>query len=90
MLVFASRLFVFVSLACAHAAFAQSLNQPIEPKAGTWKTWVISSGREFRVPPPPDAVATNAELAWLQGAVAEKDSRIAAQVAFWDSGPTGY
>jgi membrane-associated phospholipid phosphatase len=26
---------------------------PAEPLAGTWRTWVISSGSEFRPPPPP-------------------------------------
>ena len=25
----------------------------IEPNAGKWRTWVISSGRDYRVPPPP-------------------------------------
>ena len=38
-------------LACVLPVCAQS----VEPKAGTWKTWVISSGKDFRVPPPPDA-----------------------------------
>ena len=27
---------------------------PIEPNAGKWRTWVISSGKDYRVPPPPD------------------------------------
>jgi len=36
-------------------AFGQS--RQVEPTAGTWKTWIISSGRDFRVPPPPDAAA---------------------------------
>jgi hypothetical protein len=34
----------------------------IEPQAGTWKTWVISSATEFRVPRPPDRIATEKEL----------------------------
>ena len=34
----------------------------IEPKAGTWKTWVISSGKDYRVPPPPGDVATRNEF----------------------------
>ena len=25
----------------------------IEPLAGTWKTWILRSGSEFRLPPPP-------------------------------------
>ena len=32
----------------------------VEPNAGKWKTWFISSGREVRLPPPPDPC-------WYQG-----------------------
>ena len=32
--------------------------QPIEPNAGSWRTWIISSGKDFRVASPPDAAAT--------------------------------
>ena len=48
-------------LAAVLPVFGQTTN-PIEPKAGTWKTWAITSGKDFRVPPPPDAAATQAEL----------------------------
>src|SRR6266403_485180 len=34
----------------------------IEPNAGNWRTWVISSGRDYRVPPPPGPAKTQAEL----------------------------
>ena len=27
----------------------------IEPHAGNWRTWVISSGKDYRVAPPPGA-----------------------------------
>ena len=30
----------------------------VEPQAGAWKTWVIASGQQFRVPPPPDRAVT--------------------------------
>src|SRR5258706_8031583 len=90
MFAIATRILGFVILACAPAAFAQSLNQPVEPKAGSWKTWVISSGKDFRVPPPPDAATTKGESEWLRGVVADNDSRIAAQVKFWDAGSSGY
>ena len=30
-----------------------SLARPVAPLAGTWKTWAIDSGRQFRPPPPP-------------------------------------
>jgi membrane-associated phospholipid phosphatase len=62
----------------------------VEPTAGNWKTWVLSSGREFRVPPPPDAAATQRELAWVKDVVSEQDPRIADQVQFWDAGSPGY
>ncbi len=26
----------------------------IEPNAGTWRTWLLKSGNELRLPPPPD------------------------------------
>src|SRR5437764_1253600 len=67
-----------------------AVGQQIEPKAGSWRTWAISSGKDFRVPPPPDAASTKGELDWLRGFVAEKDPRIADQVAFWDAGSPGY
>ena len=90
MFAFASRFLVVVILASAHAAFAQSVNQPVEPKAGTWKTWAISSGKDFRVPPPPDAGATLAELAALKAFSQEQDPRIDEQVRFWNAGPPSY
>ncbi len=62
----------------------------IEPHAGTWKTWAISSGHDFRVPPPPDAAATKAELQWLHGFVGQNDPRIAPQISYWDSGSPAY
>src|SRR5215471_17778449 len=70
--------------------FAQSSRQPIEPKAGSWKTWVISSGKDFRVPPPPDAATTAGELKWLRDAVAEPNPYIAASVQFWSAGAPAY
>ena len=30
----------------------------VEPKAGTWKTWVLASGSDLRLPPPPGRAAT--------------------------------
>ena len=81
----ASRILLTVALVVS--AHAQDTASQIEPGAGSWKTWVISSGKDFRVPPPPDAGSTKAELEWLRGTIAEQDSRIAAQVKFWDAGP---
>lgn len=30
-----------------------SVGRPVQPLAGSWRTWVMSSGRQFRPPPPP-------------------------------------
>lgn len=74
--------------AIALPAFGQ-LTDPVEPKAGAWKTFVIPSGKDFRLPPPPNAAA-NGELGWVRSAVAEKNPVIAEQIKFWDAGAPQY
>lgn len=64
--------------------------QGVEPAAGTWKTFVISSGRDFRVPPPPGEAETRAELAWLRSFSSNPDPVVARQVRFWDAGAPAY
>ncbi|WP_287326848.1 phosphatase PAP2 family protein [Mesorhizobium sp.] len=71
-----------------NCAFAQS--DLIEPEAGKWKTWVITSGDDFRVPPPPDASAAAAELAQMRELLAQKDPAAADKITFWDAGSPGY
>jgi hypothetical protein len=66
-----------------------SLGQ-IEPRAGTWKTWVLTSGSQFRLPPPPDLVGTNAELDQLKALAAQRDETARGQIAFWDTGAPDY
>ncbi len=75
-----------VIFACALPVPGQS----VEPKAGTWKTWIISSAKDFRVPPPPDASATAGELPWLRDAVAETHPSIVNSVTFWSAGAPAY
>jgi membrane-associated phospholipid phosphatase len=70
------------------AARAQS--GAMEPAAGSWKTWVIPSGKDFRAPPPPDADATTSELAKIRALATASDSRIKERITFWDAGSPGY
>jgi membrane-associated phospholipid phosphatase len=63
---------------------------PVEPNAGTWKTWVLSSGRELRLAPPPDAAATRGELQWLREFMAAATPQTLDQMRFWDAGPPQY
>lgn len=72
----------------ASTAFAQS--EQIEPNAGSWRTWVISSAKDFRVPPPPDAAATAKEIAELQKMMAGKDPDALEKIRYWDAGSPAY
>ncbi len=72
----------------AASTYAQS--DSIEPTAGIWKTWVIPSGKDFRVPPPPDSSATSAELSQVRELASQADTGAAAQIRFWDAGSPGY
>ena len=58
----------------------------IEPNAGNWRTWVIRSGKDYRVPPPPGAKETKAELRSLAALIAQNDAHTQEQIAFWDAG----
>jgi membrane-associated phospholipid phosphatase len=62
----------------------------VEPQAGTWKTWVIASGQQVRVPPPPDRAATEKELGELAQIAAARDPATLDQVSYWDTGSPSY
>jgi membrane-associated phospholipid phosphatase len=59
-------------------------------QAGTWKTWVISSGSQFRAPPPPDRIATEKELGELAQIPATRDAAALDRVAYWNTGSPSY
>lgn len=63
-------------------AFAEG---PIEPRAGTWKTWILRSGSELRLPAP-DRGQSASEIEWLKPFMASADANVRDQVAFWDTG----
>ena len=69
---------------------ADAGNDQIEPKAGTWKTWVISSGHDFRAPPPPDVATTTAEISELNALAKQRDGAAKDLIAYWDVGPPSY
>jgi len=79
----------FVAVAVALPLCAQAAD-PIEPNAGNWRTWVISSGRDYRVPPPPGAADTQAELRALSDRISRNDAQILQQIAYWDAGAPAY
>ena len=69
----------------------QSTGQ-IEPNAGNWKTWAITSAKDYRVPPPPNAAATQGELKFLHDftTAGQSDSNALSQITFWDAGSPAY
>ena len=65
-------------------------NSRVEPNAGSWRTWVISSGQDYRVAPPPGAAETQAELRSLAELVGRNDEEARRQIAYWDAGAPAY
>lgn len=61
-----------------------------EPHPGTWQTWVLSSGSQLRVPPPPDTAATRAEIAELRALEAARTPEARIRIAWWDAVAPSY
>jgi len=60
--------------------------ESIEPKAGTWKTWLLRSGDQFRLSAPPDATASKTEVTELKTLAASRDAAALASIDFWSTG----
>ena len=66
------------------------LHAQVEPNAGNWQTWILSSGNQMRLPAPPSDADTAAELQSLKQIMASADDTAKARVAYWDAGSPGY
>jgi len=65
-----------------------SVARPVSPVAGTWETWLMKSGRQFR-PPPPPPVGTPEFLEEARAVVRAKESLTPEQekaARFWEGG----
>jgi membrane-associated phospholipid phosphatase len=62
----------------------------LEPAAGSWKTWVLSSGRQLQVAPPPGQGATGSEITQLHALAAQRDATALNLISYWDTGSPGY
>jgi hypothetical protein len=69
---------------------AQTVSGPIEPRAGTWKTWVLKSGGELRLRPPPDAQATASEIQELRALAGRRDAATMERIQYWDFSSPAY
>jgi membrane-associated phospholipid phosphatase len=86
----AAVVFAFAVPSTAHAAPKDKAQSLVEPDAGKWKTWAISSGRDYRVPPPPGSAQTRDELRTVNDLIDAADEQTKQQIAFWDAGAPGY
>ena len=71
-------------------ASAQTVSGPTEPRAGTWKPWVLKSGSELRLPPPPDAQATASEMQELRAMAGRRDAAALERIYYWDFSSPAY
>ncbi len=83
-----NRLFLWTALTIA--AMAGTAHAQTEPAAGSWPTWVITSGHQFRADSPSVYGDENTDLRWLKDFMAQADSNTLNQVAYWDAGPPAY
>jgi membrane-associated phospholipid phosphatase len=74
-------IFTFLLLAAGSAA-AQT-----EPGAGNWKTWFISSGKDYRLPAPS---LNKDEIAAVLYSQQNLDAASLQQIVYWSAGAPGY
>jgi membrane-associated phospholipid phosphatase len=62
---------------------------PLEPLMGTWKTWVLSSGSQLRLAPPPayNSAQRAAEIAEVKHY--HRDANPGTELVFWPEDPAG-
>jgi membrane-associated phospholipid phosphatase len=77
-------------VALAHASVPVLIEAQVEPKAGSWKTWVLTSGSQLRLPPPPGDTTTRAEIDQLKQMASQRDAKQMDRLSYWNSGPPGY
>jgi len=75
----------FAIIACC--MFLSLIARAQEPSAGTWKTWFISTVKEYRLPPPP---SNKQEIAQVLSAQQQIDSARKQQILYWNAGAPGY
>jgi len=76
-----------LSFIAAALLLAAQLHAQLEPDAGNWKTWFISSGKEYRLAPPP---AWKTEIAEVLSRQKNLDSAGRQQIIYWNAGAPGY
>jgi membrane-associated phospholipid phosphatase len=76
-----------LGLVLAAPAFAVG---SVDPGAGKWHTWVLSSPSQVRPAAPPDQAATEKELAQVRSEIAKRDDAALGRIIYWNAGWPGY
>ncbi|HEY5968244.1 MAG TPA: vanadium-dependent haloperoxidase [Chitinophagaceae bacterium] len=63
------------------------LQAQVEPEAGNWKTWFITSGKDYRLPAP---TSYKHEIPEVLAKQKNLDAKTKQQIAFWNAGSPGY
>ena len=63
------------------------LQAQVEPQAGNWKTWFITSGKDYRLPAPSSYKNETPEVLARQRNL---DTKTNQQIIFWNAGSPGY
>jgi len=69
---------------------AASAGPPIEPRAGLWKTWVLSRGSQLRPEAPPGGDASQREIDELKSLARRRDATALGRIAYWDAATPAY
>lgn len=62
----------------------------IEPGAGAWHTWVLSSGKQIVPAAPPNKAASLTEIKVLKQLAQQRDAATLGRIAYWNSGAPVY
>src|SRR5262244_1250336 len=81
---------IFLLAGITITASAQTATGQIEPRAGKWQTWVLKSGSELRLRPPPDAQATASEIQELRALTGQRDAATLERIRYWDFSSPAY
>ena len=63
------------------------LQAQVEPTAGAWKTWFITSGKDYRLPTPS---SYKDEIAQVISVQKNSDPAIRQQIIYWNAGAPNY
>lgn len=62
----------------------------VEPDAGKWKTWVLTSGSQFRPSAPQGSDMTQHEIEELRTLARQRDAAARERIAYWDAATPAY